>query len=59
MQEIKVNKGRGGAREGAGRPKLDTKQIGIRISAEAAHRLEELADEQGCTKSQVIENLLK
>lgn len=49
---------RGGARAGAGRPPANTKQIGIRISVDAANKLEQLAKEQECTKSQIIERLL-
>lgn len=48
----------GGAREGAGRPKLDRKAVGLRLNAEALAVLERMAEAKGASKSDIVEALL-
>lgn len=48
----------GGAREGAGRPRLGHKAIGLRLSSKALAVLNRMADDCGMSKSKVIETLL-
>lgn len=48
----------GGAREGAGRPKLDRKAVGLRLNSEALAVLERMAEAKGASKSDIVEALL-
>ena len=56
--ETNEPKKRGGAREGAGRPRVDTRQLGIRMGAKTLEKLERLAQDARCTKAQFIERLI-
>lgn len=50
---------RGGAREGAGRKRTNTKQVGLRLNPTCLQRLNEIAAKYNITKSQAVEMIVK
>lgn len=50
---------RGGARQGAGRKRTDTKQVGLRLSPTCIQRLNDIAKTYNLTKSQVVEMIVR
>lgn len=53
-----TKKQHGGRRPGSGRPRTNTKQLNIRLSADALAKLDNLANEECATKAQVVERLI-